>query len=426
VRSSVPQRDESTRGPRSSVPPRRGESMRGLRSSVRTRRGESTGGPRSSAPPRRGESMRGKWASSRTRRDESTRGTRSSTRRRTDNSTRRARPERVRGGPPQARARWRGGLGGASITPPAVAYEQLIRNDEWSRLLPLVAKLGVDAEVVLPRLAQFVGAVKAWNRGVSNLVSRADDSRLVTRHVYESLEPGAWLRLAKARTWLDFGSGAGFPALPLAICGVGEKWTLVESRRPKTLFLRKAISDIGVVGVGVVHTRLELMIPPTTAGSNPGSPGRDQPRHREEPAPGGGAGVVDQSRHEHPPDEGAESPSESAEAPRDDDSEWVPEFDLDDQEAHGLGARVQEHGPEHGIRHGLVDGFTSRATMSLGVTLRHAAPFVRVGGSAFLWKGSRREEEMAEDRSWEAEWEFDGLFGIADGQSSVCRFKRRS
>jgi 16S rRNA G527 N7-methylase RsmG len=220
-----------------------------------------------------------------------------------------------------ARVRTRGGLGSTPITPAAIPYEKLIKIEEWSRLLPLIAKLGVDAELVLPRLAQFVGAAKAWNRGVSNLVSQTDESRLVTRHVYESLEPGAWLRLAKAQTWLDFGSGAGFPALPLAICGVGEKWTLVESRRPKTLFLRKAISDLGVGGVSVVHTRLELMIPSDTPG-----PGTDETVSRQS---------------------------------------------------------VDGGGPEHGVSHGLVDGFTSRATMALGPTLRFAAPFVRAGGSAF-------------------------------------------
>jgi 16S rRNA G527 N7-methylase RsmG len=246
-------------------------------------------------------------------------------------------------------------------------------------------KLGVEAEVVLPRLAQFVGAARAWNRGVSNLVSLADESRLVTRHVYESLEPGAWLRLAKARTWLDFGSGAGFPALPLAICGVGEEWTLVESRRPKTLFLRKALADIGVGGVRVLHTRLELLTP---------------------------AGGAESIAHERELGDG--------------ESEWATGSDLDEEEASGSESGHSDQGPEHGVSHGLVDGFTSRATMALGPTLKLAAPFVRPGGSAFLWKGGRREEEMAEDRSWESKWEFDGLFGIGDGKSSVCRFKRRS
>ena len=55
---------------------------------------------------------------------------------------------------------------------------------------------------------------------------------------------------------VDFGSGGGFPALPLALAGVGERWTLVESRRNKTLFLRRAIQELGAGQVDVLTGRL--------------------------------------------------------------------------------------------------------------------------------------------------------------------------
>jgi 16S rRNA (guanine527-N7)-methyltransferase len=59
---------------------------------------------------------------------------------------------------------------------------------------------------------------------------------------------------------LDFGSGGGFPALPLAIAGVGERWTLVESRRNKTLFLRRAVQELALKGIEVVTARLEMLV----------------------------------------------------------------------------------------------------------------------------------------------------------------------
>jgi 16S rRNA (guanine527-N7)-methyltransferase len=96
---------------------------------------------------------------------------------------------------------------------------------------------------------------------VSNLISRNDEPRIVTRHVLESLEPVSWIAKDQIDEWLDFGSGAGFPAVPMAIAGVGKRWTLVESRRPKTLFLRKLLDTIEInAEIEVRHARLESLV----------------------------------------------------------------------------------------------------------------------------------------------------------------------
>ena len=71
------------------------------------------------------------------------------------------------------------------------------------------------------------------------------------------------------------------------------------------------------------------------------------------------------------------------------------------------------------------NGFTSRATLPLVPTLKIARHFVPAGGSAYLWKGSRREEEMR-DESWAADWELDGLLGVGDSGTVVARFRRKA
>ena len=182
--------------------------------------------------------------------------------------------------------------------------------------------------------------VLQWNRKVSNLISKNDEVRIVARHVLESLEPAHWLKDCGAKRWLDFGSGAGLPAIPLALAGVGDEWTLVESRRTKTLFMRKALEELEIMRVTVVNERLENML--------------------------------------------------------------------------GTGDHA-----------GSYDGFTSRATLTLSPTLELAAAFVRAGGTAFLWKGSRREEEMNADPAWRQKWDFEGLLGIGDGATAVARFRRK-
>src|SRR5215213_9625275 len=77
---------------------------------------------------------------------------------------------------------------------------------------------------------------------VKNLVGPATLDRVWTRHVADSLQ--LLDHAPDARTWLDLGSGAGFPGLALAIA-VSERTPdavvhLVESNSRKCAFLRHA------------------------------------------------------------------------------------------------------------------------------------------------------------------------------------------
>jgi 16S rRNA (guanine527-N7)-methyltransferase len=141
------------------------------------------------------------------------------------------------------------------------AVDRLLGRQDWKRVEDLLRATAVDPGATLPPLRDFCRRVITWNRTVSNLVSKNDESRIVERHLIESLEHASWLLEAGATRWLDFGSGAGFPAIPLSIAGVGERWTLVESRRIKSLFLRKALQEIGIEsGKTVINARLEALV----------------------------------------------------------------------------------------------------------------------------------------------------------------------
>src|SRR5207247_6990908 len=96
-----------------------------------------------------------------------------------------------------------------------------------------------------------------WNRSVSNLISRNDEKRLVTRHLLESIEPADWIKQNGVTNCIDFGSGSGLPAVPLAIAGIGHRWTLVDSRRPKVLFVRSVLQDLALANIETIHGRLE-------------------------------------------------------------------------------------------------------------------------------------------------------------------------
>lgn len=138
--------------------------------------------------------------------------------------------------------------------------ERLVERMPWVNLRPLLLGGQDDQEVAIARLRSFAVELLKWNQGISNLVSHDDESRLVQRHIGESLAGSKLINSKGCKKLVDFGSGGGFPALPLALAGVGEHWTLVESRRNKTLFLRRAVQELAIAGVEVVTGRLEVLV----------------------------------------------------------------------------------------------------------------------------------------------------------------------
>ena len=110
-----------------------------------------------------------------------------------------------------------------------------------------------DTGSAIARLREFGTLLLAMERRCVQPDIAQRCSRMVERHFTESLEPAHWLKAGGAKRWLDLGSGGGFPAIPLAILGVGGHWTLVESRRNKTLFLQKAVQELKLSGLEVVR-----------------------------------------------------------------------------------------------------------------------------------------------------------------------------
>jgi len=100
--------------------------------------------------------------------------------------------------------------------------------------------------------------LRRW-QAIKNLVGPATLDHIWDRHIVDSLQ---LLELApEARTWIDLGSGAGFPGLVLAIAGQerGLKVHLVESNSRKCAFLRQ-IARLTGASATVHEARLETVI----------------------------------------------------------------------------------------------------------------------------------------------------------------------
>jgi 16S rRNA (guanine527-N7)-methyltransferase len=109
------------------------------------------------------------------------------------------------------------------------------------------------------KLALLAAELARW-QSIKNLVGPATLDEVWTRHIADSLQ---LLSLAPdARTWLDLGSGAGFPGLVVAIAGAerGLAVDLVESNDRKCAFLRHVARATGVQA-RVHAARLETIVP---------------------------------------------------------------------------------------------------------------------------------------------------------------------
>ena len=101
----------------------------------------------------------------------------------------------------------------------------------------------------LKRLDRFVQLLLRWQQ-TTNLIASSTILELWTRHVADSLQ--LLEHAGQVRVWVDFGSGGGFPAIPIA-CALadrpGAKVHLVESNSKKAAFLREAVRVTGAPAV---------------------------------------------------------------------------------------------------------------------------------------------------------------------------------
>lgn len=101
------------------------------------------------------------------------------------------------------------------------------------------------SDAALARLDRFVALLLDWQPRI-NLIATSTVREIWTRHVADSLQ--LFDLAPNARVWVDFGSGGGFPGLPIACVLAdrpGAQVHLVESNTKKAAFLREAVRVTG-------------------------------------------------------------------------------------------------------------------------------------------------------------------------------------
>lgn len=115
-------------------------------------------------------------------------------------------------------------------------------------------------EAAHARLGVYFELVSAWNPRL-HLVAPCPPEEFATRHALESLLALRFMRAGAS--FIDVGSGAGLPAVPCLVAREDLRGVLVESSQKKTVFLREALSRLGLAGrARVAAERFERLEPP--------------------------------------------------------------------------------------------------------------------------------------------------------------------
>jgi 16S rRNA (guanine527-N7)-methyltransferase len=108
------------------------------------------------------------------------------------------------------------------------------------------------------RLLTYLELLLRWNARFNLTAVRSPDG-IIRRHFVESVFAAG--RLPKGiSALLDFGSGAGFPGIPITLCRPEIQVTLSESQSKKAAFLQEAVRVLGL-GAEVYAGRVENLPP---------------------------------------------------------------------------------------------------------------------------------------------------------------------
>lgn len=103
------------------------------------------------------------------------------------------------------------------------------------------------------QLLYYLQQLLFWNKAY-NLTAIKDDQQALIKHIFDSLSIVPFL---PAGNLLDIGTGAGLPAVIVAICQPQRAVTALDSNQKKIRFIKQVASELGLKNLTPVASRIE-------------------------------------------------------------------------------------------------------------------------------------------------------------------------
>lgn len=109
------------------------------------------------------------------------------------------------------------------------------------------------SELQIEQLIAYLSLLYRWNFAY-NLTAIKEPEAMLVRHLLDSLAVTGYLR---GKRFLDVGTGAGLPGIPLAIVNQDKKFDLLDSNGKKIRFLFQARTQLGLNNIKECQQRVE-------------------------------------------------------------------------------------------------------------------------------------------------------------------------
>lgn len=106
------------------------------------------------------------------------------------------------------------------------------------------------------QLSALYNLYHEWNAKI-NVISRKDIDNLYEHHVLHSLAIAKFVTFQPQTRILDFGTGGGFPGIPLSIVCPQCSFTLIDGTGKKIMVVKEVAKAIGLENVTAKHLRGE-------------------------------------------------------------------------------------------------------------------------------------------------------------------------
>jgi 16S rRNA (guanine527-N7)-methyltransferase len=123
------------------------------------------------------------------------------------------------------------------------AYQPSNCTRRLNEVLTSSGQSALDPELAA-RFGIYLELLMRWNARL-NLTAIRDEEGILSRHFAESIACARVIPVGVANL-LDFGSGAGFPGIPIALCRPEISVILAESQAKKAGFLREAVRTLAL------------------------------------------------------------------------------------------------------------------------------------------------------------------------------------